>query len=121
MKARGLELTSEKWAPFAAILTVLGAVATNLEAVWESLKQMFVLVLVPLSAFSESARAQLRSYVGDEIDGEMLAILIVAAAVYLALFVFVVRGLWRAVPKIWGDLKKIAAFVREWRRGRAPS
>jgi len=119
MAARGLGITSEKWAPFIAILGVVGTIVTNLQSVGEQLKQLFVLVLLPLSLFSARARAELRGYFGNEIDGEMLAFMLASAAVYLVLFIVTVRGLRRTVPKIYADLRKMAAFVRERRRGRA--
>ena len=115
MAARGFGITSEKWAPFVAILGVAGTVAANLQAAGGQLKQLFVLVLLPLSLFSSWAKAELRSYVDSGIDGGIF----VAAAVYLIVLVAVIRGLWRIVPKIYGDVRKIIAFVREWRRGRA--
>lgn len=48
--------------------------------------------------------------------GEALAIMLAAAAIYLAGFVAVVRGLMRGVPKIYGDARTIAAFVRGKRK-----
>jgi hypothetical protein len=125
MAARGIVITSEKWAPFATILAVIGTVATNLQQFGESLKQLFVLVLLPASLVSQSAKAQLQSTFGSEIDGTVVMMLIGVAVVYLIVAVGVVRGLWRTLPKIVADLRKIRAFVRElpghWRALVAPS
>jgi hypothetical protein len=118
MAAKGLAITSEKWAPFVVILGVVGSVAANLQVVGGQLKQLFVLVLLPLSLFSSWAKAELRSGFGSEIDGETLALLLVAAAVYLIVFVATVRGMWRIGPKIYTDLCRIIAFLRQWRQGR---
>jgi hypothetical protein len=118
MAARGVSLTSEKWAPFVAILGVVGTAATNLQAVGVQLKQLLVLVLLPLSLFSAPAREEVRAALGGAIDGEMLAYLLASAALYLGVFIATVRGAWRVTPKICEDIRKILTFVRDWRQGR---
>ncbi len=118
MAAKGLAITSEKWAPFVVILGVVGSVVANLPVVGGQLKQLFVLVLLPLSLFSSWAKAELRNAFDGEIDGEALAFMLVAAAVYLIVFVATVRGVWRIGPKIYTDVSRIIAFLRQWRQGR---
>lgn len=114
--ARGLDTTSEKWAPFIAALGVVGASVVNLQTLGESLKQLWALVLLPLSVVSASAREGLRDYFGSRIDGEELTYLLVIAAFYLISLIIVVRALVRTGPKVYADARKIAAVVRDWRR-----
>jgi hypothetical protein len=119
MVARGYDVNLEKWPPFVAILGVIGAIVTNSQALWGFAKQLLVLGLVPLALFSSSARAELRSYFGAHIDGEVLAFLSIGAAAYAIGLIAIIRGLVRTAPKVYGDARKIWGFVREWRRGLA--
>ncbi len=112
MAARGLKITSEKWAGFVVLLGIAGTVVTNLQFVGQSLKQLLMLVLVPLSMFGSSASEQLHSDFGSMIDSEEL----VMSVVILLACVFVIRGVVRVLPKIYSDARKIATFVRTWRR-----
>ncbi|MCR4301438.1 MAG: hypothetical protein NUV51_07490 [Sulfuricaulis sp.] len=109
---RTLGITSEKWAGFMAILGVVGTVMTNLDFVGQSLKQLFVLILFPLSLFSSTAQVKLDSYFDAGMDTEWLFFMVVLAVIYLILFIAFIRGMVRVVPKIYQDLRKIAVYLR---------
>lgn len=113
MAAKGCEITSEKWAEFVTILGIVCAVLANLQSVGESLKQLFILVLLPLSAFSLTAKEELLNYFGGAIDGEVLFPIFVMAVIYLLVFVGVIRSLKSNIPKIKDDTHKVIIYVKE--------
>lgn len=112
MRDQGLAVTSEKWVPFVAILGVIGAAIANMESVVGELKQLSALALMPAFLFGEPAGMDPPEPFREALDGGELAMLLMMAAVYSAVLIAVVRGLWRTVPKVYADLRQIAFSIR---------
>jgi hypothetical protein len=104
MAAKGVGITAEAWAPFAAIVGVLGALAVNFR------------IAGALARLSAELPGEVRAIFERGIVWEDLAEPALAALVCLILVLVIVRGLVATVPKVLADAGKIAAFLREERR-----
>jgi hypothetical protein len=107
-------ITAERWMGFTTILFLALSILANLEAAGDALRQSAFLLLPLQALWDEASAAQLRSIVGEKIDPEELAAYGLLLAVYLVGLYTVGRALWRSVPKIYEDAKRIVGFVNEW-------
>lgn len=111
MSGTAYEITPEKWLAFTTLVALALSVAANLQATWESLKGLGLLLLLPLWAlFSSDAARRLREFADTSLNMEMLALLAIAGLIYVAGLLQALRSLLASVPKVVADLKKIAAY-----------